>query len=165
MPLSRLDRLEELLAPADGQAGRDAGATEAAAFTATFGFDRQGFVVIDLEVTARLPLVCQKSLEVFCMPVERRSQLVVIEAVTDQETVPDHYEPFLVENRRLAMADLVEEELLLAVPQVPRRPDAGEGKTELPADVDIATSGGDEDEPTHRPFADLAGLMKKATDA
>ena len=161
MPLSRLDRLSELLAPS-GEAGSP-GADEGleAAFSATFGFDRQGLVVIDVEVNAELPLVCQRSLDVFRFAVNRRSKLVVIETVAEQETTPDNYEPILVENRRLALADLVEEELLLAVPQVPKRPDASGESESSPEDAAVAAASEEESEPTHRPFSGLAGLMKK----
>ena len=80
--------------------------------------------------------------------------------MADQETLPEHYEPVLVEEKRLALVDLVEEELLLAVPQVPRNPQAG--GMELPQEVSVEASSGDEREQTHRPFAGLAGLMKES---
>ena len=155
--MHRMARLESLLAPEGGESG-DAGRRKDVAFSAVFGFDRQGLVTIDVTVEAELPLVCQRSLTTYIERVERRSRLAVIEDVTEQESVPDHYEPFLVEDRRLALADLVEEELLLAVPQVPRNPQAGE--LELPGDVSVEASSGKEREQTHRPFAGLAGMMK-----
>lgn len=159
MPMVRLHRLADLLAPAD-EAGNQGIARDVAPFEARFGFDRQGLVVIDLEVSAELPLVCQRSLEVFRLPVERHSTLVVIEEVSDQESVPEHYEPILVESRRLALADLVEEELMLAVPQVPRRPDT-ENEEILSGGVAEMAASEDEKEPTHRPFEGLEGMMKK----
>lgn len=156
MPLSRMPRLLALL---DSES--DAGASEAA-FEVAFGFDRQGLVKIDLEVRAELPLVCQRSLEPFTEPVSRRSLLTVIEHVEEQDTVPDHYEPVLVEDKRLALAALVEEELLLAVPQVPRSPDAG--PMNLPGDIAVEESSEQDKEPTHRPFGELAGLLREKAD-
>ena len=161
MPLDRLHRLAELLAPVDVD-GEEPPAPDAAPFEASFGIDRQGLVVIDIQVSALLPLVCQRSLEVFDLPVERKSRLVVIEDIADQEAVPDLYEPILVEDRRLAMADLVEEELLLAVPQVPRRPDA-ENEEMVSKGVAESANLEAEEEPTHRPFEGLAGLMRKTS--
>ena len=156
MPIGKMDRLAELLAP--GGAGNRGNAE----FRAGFRFDRQGLVTIDLAVKATLQLVCQLSLEPYAEEVERRSKLVVIEDVAAQEGLPEEYEPVLVEDRRLALADLVEEELLLAVPQVPRSPEAG--ALELPDDVSVETSSAEENEQTHRPFEGLAGLFRKSAE-
>ena len=120
----------------------------------------QGLVTIDLAVKAELKLLCQRSLVPFTEAVDRRSRLVVIEDVAEQDVLPEAYDPVLVEDRRLALADLVEEELLLAVPQVPISPEAGE--LELPEDVTVETSSGKDRERTHRPFEGLAGLLKES---
>ena len=149
MPLQRMRRLAPLLAT--GTSGPDV------RFSARFGHDRQGMVRIRLEVEAELPLLCQRSLEPYLEQVQRHSSLTVIETVDEQGDLPDDAEPVLVEDRRLALLDLVEEELLLAVPQVPRNPDL--------AAVDMSTDGapaettGAGEAETHRPFAGLAGLM------
>lgn len=158
MPLGRMARLQALLEPIEKE-GEGSRQDKVASFRTDFSFDRQGLVTIDIWVEAELPLLCQHSLEPYIEAVERRSRLVVIEDVADQEHLPEEYEPVLVEDRRLALVDLVEEELLLAVPQVPRSPNAGE--LDLPENVSMETSDGGNEEPTHRPFEGLAGLMKK----
>lgn len=153
VPLARLERLATLLAPeASGGSGE-------AAFEATFGYDEQGLVTIRVAVIADLPLVCQRSLETYLEHVDRVSTVAVITDVGEQETLPESYEPVLVEDHRLALASLVEEELLLAVPQVPRKPGARE--PEVPADVSLEDAASKEQEPVHKPFAGLAGLMKE----
>ena len=153
VPISRMKRLEELLAPsASGERGE-------AAFVMHFAYDEQGLVTIATEVDAGLELICQRSLALYVEEVARRSMLVVIEDVGEQEEMPESYEPVLVEGRRVALASLVEEELLLAVPQVPRAPHSDE--------IEFSTDGGAEtrpsvgSEPTHKPFAGLAGLIKE----
>lgn len=155
MPLARMPRLTALLAPADN--GEEV-ARDDVAFRMVFGFDRQGLLTIDVRVSGDLPLVCQRSLSVFSMHVDRRSRVVVIESVEAQDEVPEPYEPVLVTDRRLALVDLVEEELLLAVPQVPVSPDASE--PELPDSVALEASTETQQEQTHRPFAGLAGMLK-----
>jgi uncharacterized protein len=155
VPLARLERLAGLLAPEQG-GGPLRGE---AAFEASFGYDELGLVTVRIEVRADLPLVCQRSLETYLEHVERISTVAIITAVEDQEDLPEPYEPVLVEDRRLALASLVEEELLLAVPQVPRKP--GAAGPALPEDVSLEDSAARGDEPTHRPFAGLAGLIKK----
>lgn len=154
MPLKRLQRLAPLLAPAG--AGTD---WPDARFSATFGYDRQGTLTVDIRVEAALPLVCQRSLEPYLETVARHSVLAVVESVAEQDLVPEHYEPVLVEHGRVALQDLVEDELLLAVPQVPRNPDleAVEVSTGDAGERDA----GPQQERTHRPFEALAELLKE----
>jgi len=158
MPLKRMTRLEPMLAPRND--GQDDPALERqdAIFSVRFAYDEQGLVTIRITVTARLPLVCQRSLAPYQETLERSSILVVIEDVKDQDDVPQSYDPVLVEHRRLSIQDIVEEELLLAIPQVPRNPEVKE--IELSTDGNESAPSEPEKEQSHRPFADLAGLMK-----
>jgi uncharacterized protein len=164
MPLERMHRLVPLLAPRSG--GPDGGEPEEtgpawpdARFRADFEHDAQGNVTVELWVDAELPLICQRSLRPYLEPVKRHSLLAVVESVEAQESLPEHYEPVLVEHGRLALLDLVEDELLLGVPQVPRNPAVNE--------VDLSTDGGHsarparQTEPVQRPFEGLAGLLRK----
>ena len=160
MPMVRMKRLQAMLAPtAEDDAKRS---SAEAGFEMSFAYDQQGLVTIDMKVSAELPLQCQRSLQTYIESVQRNSLLVVIENVAEQDTVPESYEPVLVEERRLALADLVEEELLLAVPQVPRSPHSEE--IELSTDGAVEASSGENEEPTHRPFEGLAGLMNEKAD-
>jgi uncharacterized protein len=154
MPLKWMKRLAPLLArPEGGLEWRDA------RFSAAFGYDRQGMATVDIHVEAALPLVCQRSLEPYLEKVSRHSVLAVVESVEEQDLVPEHYEPVLAENGRLALRDLVEDELLLAVPQVPRNPELQAVRRSTD---EAAVSGGEAgQEPTHRPFEDLADLLGK----
>lgn len=148
MPLNRMPRLTPLLADSEGEAR----------FSAGFAFDGQGMVTISVAVEALLPLICQRSLEMYRQAVERSSILGVIEDMDEESSVPESYEPVLVEHRRLAMLDLVEDELILGLPQVPRKPD-----------LDDDSSLGDQCETSEdltrnknmkQPFAGLAEQMK-----
>jgi len=112
IPFSRMKRLAALLEDAQGEAS----------FVAAFRADQDKRVIVDLQVKAALPLVCQASLDVYDEQVNRRSELAVIDHESEQAELPDYYEPVLAENGRLAIASLVEEELLLGLPQVPRKP-------------------------------------------
>jgi uncharacterized protein len=116
---------------------------------------------VELWVEAELPLVCQRSLQPYLEPVKRHSLLAVVASIEEQELLPEHYEPVLVEQGRMALLEVVEDELLLAVPQVPRDPAV--------AEVDLSTDGAaapaeSKAEPTRRPFEGLASLLKKETE-
>ena len=131
-----------------------------ATFSALFGYDEQGAVTVDLKVEAELPLVCQRSMRPFSLRVRRVSMLSVVESVAAQDGLPEHYEPVLTDHGRVALVEMVEDELLLAVPQVPRNPEVGE--------VLISTDGASEadnppvEENVQRPFEGLAELLEKA---
>ena len=112
IPLARMKRLAALLVDAKGEAS----------FTAAFRIDLDQRIIIDLQVEAALPLICQASLDVYDERVNRNSELVVIDEDVEQSELPENYEPVLTENGRLAIASLVEDELLLALPQIPRKP-------------------------------------------
>jgi len=161
MPLARMRRLVPLLVPrSEGQEGGVTGLPWAdARFRADFGHDRQGTVTVELWVEAELPLVCQRSLRPYLEPVKRHSLLAVVESVAEQELLPEHYEPVLVEEGRLALLDLVEDELLLALPQVPRDPAVK--AVDLSTDGVVTRSGAEAAEPTRRPFEGLADLLGK----
>lgn len=148
IPFSRMKRLVSELVETDGEAS----------FTASFSIDLENWVVIDLRVQAALPLVCQASLEVYDEMVDRRSRLAVIQNEYEQDDLPEIYEPVQTENGRLAIASLVEDELLLALPQIPRKP--GMQK------VEYSTGGTpSEEEPQveekKNPFAALQDILKQ----
>lgn len=146
MPLERMPRLLPLLAGAGGEVS----------FTAAFSFDNQARVTIQIEVDARLPLICQRSLDPYMEHISRRSVLGVVEDFTEEDLMPENYEPVLVKHGRLALAELVEDELLLGLPAVPRNPEIDEvafstGSPEIPAQAETQL---------RQPFANLAEQLK-----
>ena len=164
MPLRWMPRLAPLLAP--GQIPGDATNSESAeawpdaTFSALFGYDEQGAVTIELEVEAELPLICQRSMQTFGERVRRQSLLSVVESVAAQDGLPGHYEPVLADHGRIALVTMVEDELLLAVPQVPRNPEVGE--VLLSTDAASGAESPPVEEDVQRPFEGLAELLDKA---
>lgn len=153
-----------MLAPQDG--ARDSGESAEpgltwadARFRADFAHDAQHNVIVELWVEAELPLICQRSLRPYLEPVKRHSLLAVVESVAEQELLPEHYEPVLAENGHLALLDLVEDELLLGVPQVPRDPAVKE--VDLSTDTGGGAAAMQAGEQTQRPFEGLAGLLQE----
>lgn len=167
IPLARFKRLAPLLASNDGDA----------AFDLQFGYDAQRRATVTVEVSVPLRLTCQRSLEPYVERVAQRSLLQIIGEPGEEALLSGDEEFVLVEAGRLAVADLVEDELLLAVPQVPRNPDvarvlttttspegsqagasasngAGDGAGD--ARAEDPDSGGDR----QRPFEGLAEMIK-----
>jgi len=126
---------------------------------ARFGRDSDQRVIIDLEVEASLPLVCQASLEVYEEAVKRRSLLAVTAQDSEQDSLPGNYEAVRTEHGRLAIAAMVEDELLLGLPTFPRRP----GLRQVVYTSDGGAPDADEKEaaPGNNPFAALQDLLKR----
>jgi len=146
MALSRMSRLAPLLASTDGIAN----------FEASFFRDALGWAVVTLEVKADLELLCQASLEVYTEQVSRSSTLAAIEEPELAEDLPEHYDLAPLEEGRVVFLDLVQDELILAVPQVPRKP--GLGPVQFSTDPHTAPGG--TEQIRESPFAVLGNLLK-----
>ena len=96
--------------------------------------------VADIEVRARLPLRCQRCLQPMWLDVDQQSRVWLVTDLAKVDREEMGLEPILAPEGHIALRDLVEEELLLAVPLVPRH---------------------EEEEVVQRPFAGLGELLKR----
>jgi uncharacterized protein len=110
--LAGMSRLAADLAEPDGDV----------AFALEFDKDELGVPYLHVRADAVLPLICQRSLDRFELPVHVDSRLGLIAREADEAGLPDGYEPLLVSDGGLRLADVVEDELILAVPAVPVKP-------------------------------------------
>ena len=144
LPLSAMARLGGCLADAEGECS----------FVLEFGQDALQVPFIELTIEAGLPLECQSSLQRFLLPVQLVQRLGLIRDEADEAALPPGYESLLVpEDGQLRPADLVEDELVLAVPVVPVAPGSE------PVERDFAPTA--EETAQASPFAALAGLKRK----
>lgn len=144
LPLSAMSRLSGGLADTQGECR----------FSLEFGQDELQVPYVELSIEAGLPLMCQRSLERFVFPVQTVQRLGLIRDEADEAALPPGYEALLVpEDGQLRPADLVEDELVLAVPVVPLAPGS--------EPVDQTWSAGEEEIQAVSPFAALASLKKK----
>lgn len=155
MPLKRMQRLLPLLASAEGEAG----------FEVCFHFDRQRNATIKVDVAADLVLLCQRSLAPYTETVQRTSVLAVIRDIAEQDMMPANYEALILETGehaagKLALLELVEDELLLALPQIPKNPVVDE--IELSTDGEAGPLRDKLEERPQRPFAGLAAMLEKS---
>lgn len=110
-----------------------------------------------LRLRAAVTLECQRCLGTLCRTVESESKLAFV--AQEDALLPADHEPVVGDPRRVDLAALVEDELLLAVPLIARHAPGGE--CGLPA-----MAGSRESEPApaaqemRRPFAGLKDLMK-----
>lgn len=143
LPLSSMHRLRDALADDAGEVG----------FALEFDRDALQVPYVELRIDARLPLQCQRSLQGFLLPVNVVQRLGLIRDEADEAALPPGYEALLVaEDGELRPAELVEDELILAVPVVPVSPGSESIERDWPIQADEETRA--------NPFSALAGLKK-----
>lgn len=143
LPLARFKRLAESLAGGEGEV----------AYQLDFDRDSFGTSMLHLKATGQLPLVCQRSLEIYLEPVALDQQLGLIRDESEEAALLPEYEALLVgADGHLDLVDVIEDELILALPLVPTRPGAPLEHIEM-ADDEM-------EPPQANPFAALASLKK-----
>ncbi|MFN3965680.1 YceD family protein [Silanimonas lenta] len=150
VPLSAFARLAGLLADAEGECR----------YEIEFGRDPSGQATVDLVAEAELPLACQRTLERFLLPVSVRQRLGLLADESEEGALPPGMEPALVgPEGALHPLDLVEDELILAVPAFPVKP----GSTEVEAVWNDPAAAVEDEHPGTHPFAALAALKGRKT--
>ena len=144
VPLSSLERVRDLLFDTEGEV----------VFALQFDSDpllKVSFA--ELRIDTGLPLECQRSLQRFVLPVHVVQRLGLIRDEADEAALPPDYEALLVpESGMLRLLDLVEDELVLAVPAVPINPESDAVDREWPIpEEELAKAS---------PFAALGSLKK-----
>ena len=71
-----------------------------------------------------IELVCQRCLEPLRLALDVTVSLGLVHGEAEADRLPEEYEPLLVPEGVIRVADLVEDELLLALPRIPRHEDA-----------------------------------------
>lgn len=143
VPLAALRRLDGLLTDAEGEVS----------FALQFDRDALQVPYVELKIDTALPLECQRSLQRFLYPVLLVQRLGLIRDEADEAALLPETEALLVpEDGMLRTLDLIEDELVLAVPAVPMNPD-------VPA-VELDVSPQQEELAQASPFAALASLKK-----
>jgi len=126
LSLSRLPRLSALLLRDESGKTQDAGdpKQECARFRLVFGRDQDGRSVVEGKVAAALPLRCQRCNEEYQLHVDAPIRLALVAGIDEANALPEHYDPLLLDDRLMRPSELIEDELILAVPPVPRHPDS-----------------------------------------
>jgi len=119
------------------------------------GIDGQGIRFIKGNLSTTVELTCQRCLGLLRQPLEVPVSLGLVRDEAEIDRLPDEYEPLLIaEGGSAAVADLVEDELLLALPQIPRHDDV----RECAADNEVRP--GEPGPERRQPFAALASLLQ-----
>ena len=115
----------------------------------------QDVPVADLTFSGTVRLECQRCLQPMERSLERESRIALIASEEEAARVPPEREPVLAPGGRISVGELLMEDLLLLLPIVPLH-EMGECAAKSAA-AEREPSGGE----THRPFANLADLLKR----
>jgi uncharacterized protein len=144
LPLAAMTRLADSLSDTQGDCR----------YQVEFGRDEFGVAFIGIEAETALPLICQRTLERFEFPVQISQRIGLIRDEREEAGLPPGYEPVLLDlDARMKPADLIEDELILAVPVVPVKP----GTEAIDAQWSSAEAE-DEEDVRPNPFAALSSL-------
>ena len=149
IPLKRLPRVQAHIAGAGGTVRGVA------------HFRREaGFRVVEIEMEGEAKLVCQRCLAPMTWPLDGESRAAIVAAESDADRVPQEFETVHAPDDRIRVGDLVEEELLLALPLVPLHAEPDECATEGDVPGAVEEDAAPEHE-TQRPFEQLGELLKR----
>lgn len=144
-PFARMARLMDQILCAEGAAQGEL----------EFGKDGR-YATVTGKVEADISVQCQCCLAPIRLAVRSMVSLAVVSSLDEVDRLPEHYEPLLLEGDRVALSDIVEDELLLAIPAVPQHE-----KCETPVVKAPKAESADFPAGPVNPFAILAELKNK----
>ncbi|MCK5639451.1 MAG: DUF177 domain-containing protein [Gammaproteobacteria bacterium] len=112
MDIAKMERLQSYLASDTGQVQVEL----------DFGIAEDGLRYIHGHLSTKLSLVCQRCLNAMEQLIEAEVRLGVISDQSLADTLPETYEPLVLGQHDIFLRDLIEDELILALPLVPKHP-------------------------------------------
>lgn len=107
-PLAKLLRVQELLLQREGEVE----------VQLQFGIDEHEFPYIEGWVKAQLVMRCERCLQAMDYPLEQSFRLSPVQSEEAIEALPVKYEAIFVNNGKISVNNLIEDELLLGLPFV-----------------------------------------------
>jgi len=145
IPLKSLDRLAEMLVDDTGTVNVD------------LVFGREGRLAkVEGHIETVLELECQNCLEAVEWPIDCTIKLGVVPSIDQANRLPEDYEPLLVEEGKILLKNLIEDEILLILPAFPKHQHSCFVPKFDNNSLDSLVS--DEQSPPETPFSILAKL-------
>lgn len=120
-----------------------------------FGIDEQKIPFLKGHLETKLTLQCQRCMDPLIYEIMSDFVLGIVNTLDEANALPEHYEPALAQDGSLALRDLIEDEIILNLPIIPRH-DPDTCKVKLPL-----VDSGWEDVKGKNPFHVLASLKDK----
>lgn len=109
MPVAGFKRLLPLLVDDSGEVD----------VSLAFSFDEDKRRVIEGQLSATLNVECQRCLEPMALSVASEFRVGVVDSETLAEQLPTELEPVVVQEREIDVGGLVEDELIMSLPEFP----------------------------------------------
>lgn len=150
LALRSLPRLQELLARSEGELQVDLQAER-----------RHGRDHLHGSVHGLLNLQCQRCERVYGWPLQADLDLVLVQSEADEASMLQDADPYCVQEDVLPLHELIEDEVLLAMPMLPRC-ESCENEIQAASPAAAAeVSSEAEEAPRENPFAKLQDAFKK----
>lgn len=120
-----------------------------------FGVDEQDIAFLKGHLKAKLTLQCQRCMEPFICEIISDFVLGIVNTLDEANALPERYEPAMAKEGNLALRELIEDEIILNLPIIPRHELEG-CKVKLP----LADSGWEQGK-GENPFHVLKSLKDK----
>lgn len=85
-----------------------------------FGVDEQGITFLRGHLETKLTLQCQRCMEPYIYEIMSDFALGIVTTLDEANALPEHYEPALAQEGSLALRELIEDEIILNLPIIPR---------------------------------------------
>ena len=126
-------------------------------------------IVLEGRIEAELHMICQRCLEPAPFPVSTEFNLMGVLSDDQAKSLPEDYDPLMLQEEPMALLPLLEEELLLSLPLVAYHPPEAcqvqqSFTTESEAEARSSAAKAEEERKRQNPFSVLAGLKTDATE-
>ena len=113
IPLKQMKRLVNALSCGDGEVYIDV----------EFAVDINQVVILAGQIKADTKLICQRCMGEMELPIALDFQLAFVRSEAEMERLPEGYEATLIDNKSMMLSDIIEDEILLALPAIPKHQD------------------------------------------
>ncbi len=145
IPVSKLDRLADILFSDTG------------AVTVELYFGREGRLAkIEGQLEAVLELECQNCLQTVQWPIKHAVKLGIVTSLDQADRLPEDYEPLLIDEGKILLKNIIEDELLLILPAFPKH--QRNCFAQEPDNSKVDFSQNEQQSPKQNPFSILAKL-------
>ena len=108
IPLKQMKRLTSTLTRAEGDVSIDV----------MFSEDMNRVVLLTGQIQTDAKLICQRCMGEMDLPIDIDFQLAFVRSESEMERLPEGYEATLINNTSMMLSDIIEDEILLALPPI-----------------------------------------------
>ena len=113
IPLKQMKRLISALSSGEGEVFIDV----------VFSVDINRVVLLTGNIKTDTKLICQRCMGEMELPIALDFQLAFVRSEAEMERLPEGYEVTLIEDTPVMLSDIIEDEILLALPSIPKHLD------------------------------------------